>query len=110
MPPTKSIAAKRDEKAAGKKGGNRKKKDSDDEAYTGGGGAKTKPEKDPNAPKKPMTSYFMYMNDKRPEVKAADPTLTFGTLTKKLTENWRALSDEDRKIYEEKAAQDKERY
>ena len=97
MPPkqaTSSIAAKRTVKAAGKKGVAKKKKDSEEDAYTGAG--KAKAEKDPNAPKKPMTSYFIYMNEKRPEVKAADPSLSFGALTKKLTENWRALDEEEK--------------
>ena len=31
-------------------------------------------------------------------------------MTKKLTENWRALTPEEKKVYEDKAAQDRERY
>ena len=108
MPGT--IAAKRNDKAAAKKTNKKKKIDSEDEAYTGGKAANAKKEKDPDAPKKPQTSYFLYMNAKRPEVKAADPKLTFGELTKKLTEMWKALSDTDRKVYEDAAAKDKERY
>mmetsp|Transcript_31935 Transcript_31935/g.42284 ORF Transcript_31935/g.42284 Transcript_31935/m.42284 type:complete len:172 (+) Transcript_31935:114-629(+) len=108
MPPKSTIAAKRTEKANSKKG---KKKGSDDEAYVAStGGKAAKAEKDPDAPKKPQTSYFLFMNAKRPETKAADPSLTFGTLTKKLTEMWKGLSDEDRKEWEDKAREDKERY
>ena len=50
------------------------------------------------------------MNTKREGVKTANPELTFGTLTKKLTEMWKALTDEERKIYEDMAVKDKERY
>ena len=82
-----TIASKRNEKAAAKKAQPKKKKaDSDDEAYVATKAQKEKPEKDPNAPKKPQTAYFIYMNMKRGELKAAEPTLGFGPLTQKLTE------------------------
>ena len=86
MPVTKSIAAKRTEKvedkAAAKKAvGKKKKIDSEDEAYVGAKGAKEKKEKDPDAPKKPQTAYFIYMNANRNDVKAANPDLAFGPLT-----------------------------
>lgn len=43
-----------------------KKKD-DDEAYTTKCG-KPQKEKDPNAPKRPQSSYFLFMNDRRPQL------------------------------------------
>ncbi len=100
------VAAKRGAKVGGK----RKKEDSQDEAYKECKGQKAKKEKDPDAPKKPQTSYFLFMNAKRAEVKLADPTLSFGAMTKKLTEMWKSLSDEERKTYEDLAAKDKARY
>lgn len=100
------IAAKRNAKVGGK----RKKVDSEDEAYVASKGQKEKKEKDPDAPKKPQTSYFLFMNTKRPEIKAAEPGLGFGDMTKKLTEMWKALTDEDKKTYEDMAAKDKARY
>lgn len=81
-----AIATKRNDKAAAKKvGGKKKKVDSEDEAYVAAKGAKDKKEKDPNAPKKPQTSYFLFMNAKREGVKTAEPGLKFGELTQKLT-------------------------
>lgn len=106
MPSTKVIANRRNDKVAAKK----KKKDSEDEAYVAAKGVKEKKEKDPDAPKKPQTSYFLYMNANRDSVKKANPDLAFGPLTKKLTEMWKALTEEERKKYEELAAKDKERY
>ena len=47
-----------------------------------------------------MTSWLIYMNEKRPEVNAAEPLLKFGTLAKKLTENRWVLSEEEKKDYE----------
>ena len=43
------------------------KKDDDDEAYTTNA-VKTHKEKDPNAPKRPQSSYFLFMNDRRPQL------------------------------------------
>ena len=57
----KMICKQLEKTAEKKKGGAVRKKKDEDEAYTGG--AKPKAEKDPNAPKKPMTSYFIYMNE-----------------------------------------------
>ena len=115
MPVNKSIAAKRTEKVEEKAGakkiiGKKKKVDSEDEAYVGAKGAKEKKEKDPDAPKKPQTAYFLFMNANRNEVKTANPELAFGPLTQKLTSMWKDLSDTERKKYEDLAAKDKERY
>ena len=43
-------------------------------------------------------------------MKADEPELTHGELTKKLTIMWKALSDTERAIYEDLAAKDKSRY
>ena len=112
MPPTKgaSIADKRADKVAGKGKKGRKKQDSDEEAYVGTKSAKDKKERDPDQPKKPQSSYFHFMNTKRGPVKEAEPNLKFGELTKRLTEMWRALDETEKKIYEDLAAKDKERY
>ena len=61
-------------------------------------------------PKKPQSSYFHFMNSKRGEVKEADPSLKFGELTKKLTDMWKNLTPEEKQVYEDLAARDKERY
>ena len=111
MPGRGAIADKRNEKAAVKKGGAKKKKiDSEDEAYVANKAGKEKKEKDPDMPKKPQTSYFLFMNAKRPQVKADEPNLGFGELTKKLTQMWKDLDDEARKEYEDLAVKDKQRY
>ena len=58
-------------------------------------------------PKKPQTAYLHFMNANRAEVKAADPFLTFGELTKKLAEMWKALNEEERREYDDLAARDR---
>ena len=71
---------------------------------------KVKPQKDPDAPKKPQTAYFIFLNKKRQIASAEDKKLTFGELTKKLTEMWKALVEDERRVYEDMAVADKERY
>jgi len=58
-------------KAANKSTEKRGKKDSD-EAYKTTSG-KPKKEKDPNAPKRPISSYFLFMNDRRKTLKTEKP-------------------------------------
>jgi hypothetical protein len=66
--------------------------------------------KDPNAPKKPMTSYMLYMQAQRAAVVAANPSLKFGDVSKKISEDWKVLPEDQKKIYEDKAAAEKARY
>lgn len=69
-----------------------------------------KKKSDPNAPKRPNTSYIFFCNDQRERVKAKNPTLSATELMKKISEEWKVVSDKDKKKYEELAKKDKERY
>lgn len=71
---------------------------------------KTKAKKDPNAPKRSLSAYMFFANENREDVRSDNPGITFGQIGKVLGERWKALSDEDRKPYGEKAEQDKKRY
>ncbi|GFF36938.1 non-histone chromosomal protein 6 [Aspergillus udagawae] len=66
--------------------------------------------KDPNAPKRGLSAYMFFANDNRDKVREENPGITFGQVGKMLGERWKALSDSDRRPYEEKAAADKKRY
>ncbi|KAL4882857.1 Non-histone chromosomal protein 6 [Aspergillus karnatakaensis] len=66
--------------------------------------------KDPNAPKRGLSAYMFFANDNRDKVREENPGITFGQVGKMLGEKWKALSDKDRKPYEQKAADDKKRY
>ena len=103
------VAVKPAAKAAPVAPAKKPKKKDDDEAYTTKAD-KVGKEKDPNAPKRPQSSYFLFMNDRRPALQKEKPELKFGDLTKQLTEDWKALSEKDRKKYDDMAAKDKERY
>jgi structure-specific recognition protein 1 len=77
--------------------------DDDDEDDNGGkkkgkgkGGAaaskKKKVKKDPNAPKRPMAAYFLWMGDVRESVKRENPEATIGELGKIMGAKWKTLS------------------
>ncbi|OJZ89544.1 hypothetical protein BO85DRAFT_365791 [Aspergillus piperis CBS 112811] len=65
---------------------------------------------DPNAPKRGLSAYMFFANDNREKVREENPGISFGQVGKMLGERWKALSDTDRRPYEEKAAADKKRY
>ena len=73
----------------------------------GGGGKKDKPRE---GPKRPMNASFLYVNAKREEYRKANPEAKLGEVTKALSDQFKALSDEARKEWDDKAAADKARY
>lgn len=56
----------------------KKVKKDEDEAYTAGKAGRVKKEKDPNAPKRPMCAYFLFMNDRRLTIKTDHPGALMG--------------------------------
>jgi len=71
---------------------------------------KPKAKKDPNKPKRAMSSFMFFASDKRPEVKQLFPDLKVTQIGKKLSEMWKEIDAEKKKVYEEKAAGDKLRF
>lgn len=70
-----------------------KKEKEEDEAYCAGKAGRVKKEKDPNAPKRPMCAYFLFMNDRRLTLKNDHPKALMGEQTKIMTSEWKALSE-----------------
>lgn len=66
--------------------------------------------KDPNEPKRPLSAFFLFSNDKRAEVKAANPESSIGEVGKKLGELWRDLGDDRKRVFEDAAKREKDRY
>jgi hypothetical protein len=75
-----------------------------------GDGKKKKPKKDPNAPKRNMSAYFLYSIAARPQVKEDNPDATFGDIARIISAQFKALSESEKKVWEEKAVADKGRY
>ncbi|BDD56939.1 Non-histone chromosomal protein 6 [Monascus purpureus] len=69
-----------------------------------------KKKKDPNAPKRGLSAYMFFANEQREKVREENPGISFGQVGKMLGEKWKALSDDERRPYVEKAAADKKRY
>ena len=57
-----------------------------------------------------MSAYFLYSIDQRPVVKADNPDASFGDIARITSQRFKALSEKEKKIWQEKAAADKERY
>ena len=71
---------------------------------------KKKKVKDPNAPKRNQSAFFLYSNATRNDVKNANPEVSFGGIAKIISVNFKALSASERDYWDKKAAADKERY
>ena len=55
------------------------------------GGKRKKAKKDPNAPKKNMTAYFLYSMHARPKVKEDYPDATFGDIAKIISKQYKSF-------------------
>uniref|UniRef100_A0A8C5Q8S2 High mobility group protein B1 n=1 Tax=Leptobrachium leishanense TaxID=445787 RepID=A0A8C5Q8S2_9ANUR len=66
--------------------------------------------KDPNAPKRPPSAFFLFCSDFRPKIKGEHPGLTIGDVAKKLGEMWNNTASDDKVPYERKAGKLKEKY
>jgi len=66
--------------------------------------------KDPNAPKRPNTAYILFSNEIRGDTKAANPHANQKEIVTLIGQKWKALSREEKKVYEDRYFADKERY
>nr|ADX06860.1 high mobility group protein B1 [Sciaenops ocellatus] len=79
-------------------------------SYVPARGGKKKKYKDPNAPKRPPSAFFIFCSEFRPKVKGEAPGLTIGEVAKRLGEMWNGTASEDKQPFEKKAAKLKEKY
>ncbi|KAJ1855025.1 Non-histone chromosomal protein 6 [Coemansia sp. RSA 1822] len=71
---------------------------------------KKRTKKDPSAPKRALSAYMFFSQDKRPTVQEENPGVSFGTIGKLLGERWKGLDESGRKPYMALAEKDKARY
>lgn len=69
-----------------------------------------KKKKDPNAPKRPPSAFFVFCSDHRPRIKEENPGISIGEIAKKLGELWSTQSLKDKAPYSARAAKLKEKY
>merc|ERR1712020_324495 len=66
--------------------------------------------KDPNAPKRPMSAYFLFMNATRPTVRKENPDASIGEVAKILGKMWGEIEPEDKAKYDKDAAAAKKKW
>jgi len=66
--------------------------------------------KDKNAPKKPMSAFFCYQTQRRKDLKNEQPNLNHKDIVKRMTDEWKAMTDADKHRYDLMKDQQKERY
>ena len=54
-----------------------------------------KKKKDPNAPKRPPSGFFLFCSEFRPKIKSTNPGISIGDVAKKLGEMWNNFSDSE---------------
>lgn len=61
-------------------------------------------------PKKPRSAYVFFVQECRPEIRKENPNMDFGKLTRLIAARWKTLIPEQKRIYEQQAAEDRVRY
>jgi len=69
-----------------------------------------KKDKDPNKPKRNMSAYFLFSTAQRARIKSENPGVAFGDLARLISAEFKALPEKERRKWDKKAAEDKERY
>jgi uncharacterized short protein YbdD (DUF466 family) len=72
------------------------------------GGRKRKRQKDPNQPKRALSAFLYFCEDKRAGVRSAHPDYKMGDISKELSHLWEACTDKTK--YEARSNTDKQRY
>lgn len=75
-----------------------------------GGKKSKKAKKDPNAPKRNMSAYFLFSVASRESVKEENPDASFGDIARLISAKFKALPAGERATWDDKAAADKVRY
>lgn len=70
----------------------------------------SKKPQDQNAPKRPMSAYFLWANNKRGDLMKESPNVGVAELGKKLGSLWAKVSGSEKEIFEAKAKKQKEAY
>ena len=61
-----------------------------------------KPMKDPNAPKKPLSAYFLFSQEERLKVKAEFPDYSITEVAKELGRRWATIDPTVKQSYEQR--------
>ncbi|PWY98699.1 HMG-box [Testicularia cyperi] len=61
--------------------------------------------RDPLAPKRPPSAYLLFQNEVRQEIRKKHPSLPYSEVLGKVSEAWKALTDEQRRVYQDKTTE-----
>ncbi|KAG8454467.1 hypothetical protein GDO86_000910 [Hymenochirus boettgeri] len=64
----------------------------------------------PNGPKAPVTGYVRFLNERREQIRAQHPDLSFPEITKMLGAEWSTLPTQEKQRYLDEAERDKQQY
>uniref|UniRef100_A0A915E3A0 FACT complex subunit SSRP1 n=1 Tax=Ditylenchus dipsaci TaxID=166011 RepID=A0A915E3A0_9BILA len=73
-----------------------------------GGKKEKKKQKDPNAPKRGQTAFFIWMQENRQRLKKEGDSVA--ETAQRAGHEWKSMTEDDKKPYEKRAKEDKERY
>ncbi|XP_054754664.1 high mobility group protein 1 homolog [Lytechinus pictus] len=74
------------------------------------GNKRSRKRKDPDAPKRNLSAFFIFSGEHRASIKSVHPNWSVGDIAKELAVRWRSMGANDKVKYENGAAKDKERY
>ena len=69
-----------------------------------------KPIKDPNAPKKPLSAYFLFSQEERLKVKAEFPDYSITEVAKELGRRWATIDPAIKQSYEQRYTESRRQY
>jgi hypothetical protein len=75
---------------------------STDALINGGDADNKKRKRDPNAPKRPPSSFLLFMADRRPILKKEHPDMPYLEMMKEIGNMWKALPEAQRQQYEDR--------
>ena len=61
--------------------------------------------RDPDAPKRPPSAYLLFQNEVRQEIRKKHPGMPYSEVLGKVSEAWKALTDEQRRVYQDKTTE-----
>jgi len=69
-----------------------------------------KKRRDPNAPKQPLTAFFIYSSEERQKVKDDNPTFSVVEVAKELGRRWNEISAELKQTFHQRADEERQKY
>ncbi|KAF9498242.1 HMG-box [Pleurotus eryngii] len=88
----------------------RKRKAPTEEVAEEGKKKRSKKPKDPNAPRRPASSYILYQNHVRKDLRAKFPTLSNAELLSMISKQWAEMTEDEKLIYHQATADAKEKF